>query len=93
MCFRVAIDYFHVSLATSLVLVAQVAPDEKKKKLGPSQRAFNLSIVFLGLSHAIARDGGSGGSLRIMTVDKDGKKRETVDYTALPYALDAKTVM
>lgn len=50
-------------------------------------------FVVDGLSHAIARDGASGGSLRVLTMSAEGTKRETVDYTSLPYALDARTVM
>jgi hypothetical protein len=35
-------------------------------------------MAWIGISHAMARDGSSGGVVRLVTIDKDGVERECV---------------
>lgn len=44
-------------------------------------------FVHNSLSHAMARDGSSGGVIRTVTIDKDGVSRNFVSGNALPFAI------
>lgn len=43
------------------------------------------SFVKTAIAHAMARDGSSGGVIRLVTIDKDGCKRDFVPGDKLPY--------
>jgi 20S proteasome subunit beta 1 len=43
------------------------------------------SFVKTAIAHAMARDGSSGGVIRIVAISKDGVEREYVPGNALPY--------
>ena len=47
-----------------------------------------LTFVRDGVAHAIARDGSSGGVIRTVCINEDGVLPETVEWDALPYALE-----
>ena len=36
------------------------------------------SFIILAISHAMARDGSSGGVIRLVTIDKDGVEKEVI---------------
>ena len=36
------------------------------------------SCIILAISHAMARDGSSGGVIRLVTIDKDGVEKEVI---------------
>ena len=42
-------------------------------------------MVVRAISHAMARDGSSGGVIRIVTIDKDGATKECIKGEELPY--------
>ena len=44
-----------------------------------------LIITHIVISHAMARDGSSGGVIRLVIIDKDGVEKEVVMGDALPY--------
>lgn len=46
-----------------------------------------ITFVRAALSHAMARDGSSGGVIRTVTIDKDGVSRDFVAGDKLPYML------
>jgi len=41
-------------------------------------------FVIRGLAHAMARDGSSGGVIRLVTIDKNGASKEMVPGDKLP---------
>ncbi len=41
-------------------------------------------IIFLAMSLAMARDGSSGGCIRLVNVTKDKEEREFIEYNKLP---------
>jgi 20S proteasome subunit beta 1 len=45
------------------------------------------ALVKAAVSHAMARDGSSGGVIRLVTIDKDGVTREFVPGDRLPFML------
>ena len=47
------------------------------------------AFVKKSLSHAMARDGSSGGVIRTVTIDKDGVHRNFVSGDALPFTLES----
>lgn len=55
-------------------------------KPGMSREAAT-AFVKTAISHAMARDGSSGGVIRLVTIDKDGVTREFVPGDKLPFAL------
>jgi 20S proteasome subunit beta 1 len=46
-----------------------------------------LRFVQQALSHAMARDGSSGGVIRTVVIDKDGVTRGFIPNGALPFSL------
>ena len=46
-----------------------------------------LTFVRAALSHAMARDGSSGGVIRTVVIDKDGCSRSFIAGDKLPYML------
>uniref|UniRef100_A0A6A7G4I6 proteasome endopeptidase complex n=1 Tax=Hirondellea gigas TaxID=1518452 RepID=A0A6A7G4I6_9CRUS len=50
-------------------------------------------FVIQGLSHATARDGYSGGSVRTVTISADGVAKQTHDCDTLPYLITSNTVV
>lgn len=46
-----------------------------------------LDFVRRALSHAMARDGSSGGVIRTVTIDKDGVQRDFIPGDKLPFML------
>lgn len=42
------------------------------------------AFVKKALAHAMTRDGSSGGVIRMVTIDKNGAKRDFVDHNDLP---------
>ena len=44
-------------------------------------------MVLNGIAHAMARDGSSGGIVRLVTVDKDGEKRQVFQGKEIPMIL------
>lgn len=51
------------------------------------------AFVTKGLSHAIARDGSSGGSARLVTLTEAGADVKYVKYDDLPFQINAETLM
>ena len=47
-----------------------------------------LAFVRDGVAHAIARDGSSGGVIRTVCINAEGVFPETIEWDALPYALE-----
>jgi 20S proteasome subunit beta 1 len=43
------------------------------------------NFVRLAIAHAMARDGSSGGVIRMVTIDKGGVEREYIPGDQLPY--------
>ena len=52
-------------------------------------RAACQALVKTAISHAMARDGSSGGVIRLVTIDASGVSREFVPGDALPFMLTA----
>jgi hypothetical protein len=50
-------------------------------------------MCFEGLSHATARDGYSGGSIRTITISADGVVKQTHDCDGLPFLITCDTVV
>ena len=48
-------------------------------------RAECQAFVKKAIAHAMARDGSSGGIIRLVTVDANGTEREYIPGDALPY--------
>lgn len=46
-----------------------------------------LKFVKKALSHAMARDGSSGGVIRTVTITKDGVERDFTSGDDLPFAI------
>ena len=53
-------------------------------------RAECQALVKAAVSHAMARDGSSGGVIRLVTIDATGVSREFVPGDALPFMLCEK---
>ena len=45
------------------------------------------NFVHKALSHAMARDGSSGGVIRTVTIDKDGVTRNFIPGNQLPFSI------
>jgi len=58
--------------------------DEYKEGLS---REETEELVLRGIAHAMARDGSSGGLIRLVTVDKDGAAKRTVQGKDVPLIL------
>lgn len=45
----------------------------------------HIYVAYVVISHAMARDGSSGGVIRLVVIDKDGVEKEVVMGDQLPY--------
>lgn len=48
-----------------------------------------LQLVREAVSHALSRDGSSGGLVRTITIDKNGSRHTTLPWKNIPYRLEA----
>merc|ERR1712000_217294 len=48
-----------------------------------------LRLVREAVSHALSRDGSSGGLVRTITIDKNGSRHTTLPWKNIPYRIEA----